>query len=129
MYKRQILKDAAITALKADDFNNMGNTKNTFDPTGNAGKPKVSLEAVADNQFKLNVVSPEGVTTSVTGGTTWLSQRSSVSTLADGSKQTVIIGSITGDAPTTAQTDGEITIVNKIDNSQIVIKVITEAAP
>lgn len=124
-----ILKDAAITALKADDFNNMGNTKNTFDPTGNTGKPKVSLEAVADNQFKLNVVSPEGVTTSVTGGTTWLSQRSSVSTLADGSKQTVIIGSITGDAPTTAQTDGEITIVNKIDNSQIVIKVITEAAP
>lgn len=116
------LKDPKIIPLKQDNFI-MG--ENTVNMTGGTGgtTPLVTLVGIVNNEFTLSVSSPEGVTAVASAGDTWLDVKASPGTSSvNGMKTTVITGKIKDatNMATTEQTDGEITITNKLDATETV---------
>ena len=121
-----VLKDPAMTPLATENFSSERDD-NKFDLTKGTGSiPQVSLAGALNNEFKLTVISPEGVTVAKTGGD-WLTITSSVTAGANGKKTTTITGKIS-DATgmmDAIKTDGKFTITNMLNNKTQEVEVVT----
>lgn len=121
-----VLKDPAMTPLTEQNFSS-NRADNKFNLTGgSAYKPQISLAGALKNEFKLTVISPEGVKVEKTSGD-WLTITTSVAAGANGKKTTTITGTIsdaTGMMDAT-KTDGKFTITNVLDNKTKEVEVVT----
>lgn len=121
-----VLKDPAMTPLATENFSSERDD-NKFDLTKGTGSiPQVSLAGALNNEFKLTVISPEGVKVEKTSGD-WLTITSSVAAGANGKKTTTITGKISDatDMMDATKTDGKFTITNVLDNKTQDVEVVT----
>lgn len=105
-----VLKDPSVSIMAAS-FDNKGNENNSYAEATST----VTLEGTNGNSFSIRIISPEGVTPSVTGGSDWLTIVSGSAVNADGQVVVTITGSlIEGVDVSAGKTDGVITLTNEI---------------